>query len=195
MTKDNSASPMMHVSAFRTQSDFVSDLTRFNGMYRMQISASPTLRIGETGPYKRLIDFKKILHAELNEIDEIIEHVGRLEHGCNDYVDGTGQTQLCSSLGALTQLADLLGDIQVFCGSEMLKFGIPQDEVLAIIMLSNFSKLFPDGAHFDDDGKLVKGPDYWKPEPQISKALQNRWALNDSAIDEASDAETSAKEG
>jgi predicted HAD superfamily Cof-like phosphohydrolase len=71
-------------------------------------------------------------------------------------------------------LADLLGDIQVYCASEMAKFGLPLDEVLAIIMRSNFSKLGADGKPiYDERGKVQKGPNYWKwkPEPKIKELL------------------------
>jgi predicted HAD superfamily Cof-like phosphohydrolase len=69
-------------------------------------------------------------------------------------------------------LADLLGDIQVYCASEMAKFGLPLDQVLAIIMQSNFSKLGADGLPiYDERGKVMKGPGYWKPEPKIQAML------------------------
>ncbi len=69
-------------------------------------------------------------------------------------------------------LGDLLGDVQVYCASEMAKFGLPLDEVLAIIMQSNFSKLDADGKPiYDERGKVMKGPGYWKPEPKIQALL------------------------
>ena len=75
-------------------------------------------------------------------------------------------------LEALTMLADLLGDIQVYCASEMSKFGLPLDDVLGIIMQSNFSKLGADGNPiYDERGKVQKGPNYWKPEPKIQALL------------------------
>jgi predicted HAD superfamily Cof-like phosphohydrolase len=77
-------------------------------------------------------------------------------------------------LDLLTALADLLGDIQVYCGSEMVKFGLPIDDVLFIIMQSNFSKMGADGNPiYDERGKLQKGPHYWKPEPKIRELLRS----------------------
>ena len=62
-----------------------------------------------------------------------------------------------------------LCDIQVYCASEMAKFGLPLDKVLAVIMNSNFSKLGADGEPiYDERGKVQKGPNYWKPEPAIA---------------------------
>jgi len=72
----------------------------------------------------------------------------------------------------LVGLADLLGDIQVYCASEMARFGIPNEEVLKIIMESNESKLDADGKPiYNEQGKFMKGPNYWKPEPKIRELL------------------------
>ena len=44
--------------------------------------------------------------------------------------------------------------------------------ILNIIMESNFSKLGPDGKPiYDERGKVLKGPGYWKPEPAIRQYL------------------------
>jgi predicted HAD superfamily Cof-like phosphohydrolase len=49
---------------------------------------------------------------------------------------------------------------------------LPLDQVLAIIMQSNFSKLGADGLPiYDERGKVMKGPNYWKPEPKIQAML------------------------
>jgi len=112
----------------------------------------------------RLKAFKSILGEELDEIDEIIVAAER------------GDNQLA----VLTMLADLLGDIQVYCASEMAKFGLPLDEVLAVIMQSNFSKLGEDGRPiYDERGKVMKGANYWKPEPKISEILAAKMAVAD----------------
>ncbi|EOA05244.1 hypothetical protein HFRIS_008881 [Herbaspirillum frisingense GSF30] len=131
------------------------DIRTFNKLYKLPISDTPTLDIG-VRPESRLQMFKKILSEELDEIDDIVTAV----------LSGK------SELEVLVALADLLGDIQVYCASEMAKFGIPQDEVLSIIMQSNFSKLGEDGLPiYDERGKVMKGPNYWKPEPKISDLL------------------------
>ena len=102
--------------------------------------------------------FKDILMEEVHEIDEII----------------AAQQEGKDPLEVLTMLADLLGDIQVYCASEMAKFGLPLDQVLGIIMQSNFSKLGADGLPiYDERGKVMKGPGYWKPEPKIRALLES----------------------
>lgn len=135
---------------------FSEDIKRFNAMYALPGNDKPTLDIG-VPVVERLRAFKSILGEELDEIDDI---VAAAEKGA-------------PTLELLTMLADLLGDIQVYCASEMRKFGLPQDEVLSIIMQSNFSKLGADGKPiYDERGKVQKGPGYWKPEPKISAMLE-----------------------
>jgi predicted HAD superfamily Cof-like phosphohydrolase len=137
-------------------SSFSEDIKKFNGMYKLPVSAKPTLDVG-VPLIERLQAFKSILSEELNEIDEIVEAA-------------QGQAQ---PLEILTMLADLLGDIQVYCASEMAKFGLPLDQVLGIIMQSNLSKLGADGQPiYDERGKVQKGPNYWKPEPAIQAMLK-----------------------
>lgn len=137
-------------------SEFSKDIEKFNGIYKLPVNKQPTTEIGVPMAV-RLLAFKDILMEEVDEIDDIIKAVDR---GDNPLV-------------VLTMLADLLGDIQVYCASEMAKFGLPLDEVLAIIMQSNFSKLGADGKPiYDERGKVMKGPDYWKPEPKIQELLE-----------------------
>lgn len=136
-------------------STFSNDIEKFNGIYKLAVNTTPTLQVG-VPVADRLRAFKHILNEEVDEIDEIITAI---ENGA-------------PSLEVLTMLADLLGDIQVYCASEMKKFGLPLDEVLAIIMQSNFSKLGADGNPiYDERGKVQKGPNYWKPEPKIKAML------------------------
>ena len=144
-------------------STFSKDIEKFNGIYKLPVNPAPTLDVG-VPVAERLKAFKSILNEEVDEIDEIIEAV-----------EGDAPP-----LEVLTMLADLLGDIQVYCASEMAKFGLPLDEVLAIIMQSNFSKLGIDGKPiYDERGKVQKGPNYWKPEPKIKELLSTLRAAND----------------
>ena len=110
----------------------------------------------------RLRVFKNMILEELDEIEDIVINI---ERGA-------------SRLEMLTELADLLGDLQVYCASEMVRFQIPVDAVLGIIMASNFSKLGEDGKPIKrSDGKVMKGPNYWKPEPAILKLLTEELKL------------------
>jgi predicted HAD superfamily Cof-like phosphohydrolase len=133
---------------------FAKRIAVMNAMYKLPAQSSPTL---PTDPADRLRKFKATLLDEVNEIDEIVTAI----EGKADPLD------------ALVAVADLLGDVIVYCRSEALKYGIPLEEVLAIIMDSNESKLGADGKPiYDCNGKFLKGPNYWKPEPMIKELLR-----------------------
>ncbi len=96
----------------------------------------------------------------MDEVHEIDEIVASAERGA-------------PPLDLAVAIADLLGDVIVYCRSEALKYGIPLEEVLSIIMDSNESKLGADGKPiYDSNGKFLKGPNYWKPEPKIKELLE-----------------------
>lgn len=150
----------------------------FNGMYKLPISPIPgtdaelqwqkekfperNLQSNIEASCKRMIDFfGTILANELREHEDI---VAKLEEG-ND-------APYESDIAFLTDLADLLSDIIVYCASEMVRYGIPIQDTLRIIMDSNFSKLDENGNPiYDATGKVMKGPNYWKPEPKIMAML------------------------
>jgi predicted HAD superfamily Cof-like phosphohydrolase len=143
--------------------EFDQEIKRFNTMYGLPTLDTPGMPyVGDANQtareklVARLRNFKDILREELDEVDEII---AKIEVG-----DAPDEV--------LTDLADWLGDIQVYCASEMRKFGLDNSGVLGVIMASNFSKLGKDGKPiFDDRGKVMKGPDYWRPEPMIRKYI------------------------
>ncbi|WP_244111642.1 pyrophosphatase [Burkholderia cepacia] len=137
-----------------TDLTFANRIADMNAMYKLPAQPSPVL---PAAPADRLRKFKATLLDEINEIDDIVTDVER-------QVD---------PLDVLVAVADLLGDVIVYCRSEALKYGIPLEEVLSIIMDSNESKLGADGKPiYDDNGKFLKGPTYWKPEPKIRELLQ-----------------------
>jgi predicted HAD superfamily Cof-like phosphohydrolase len=135
-------------------SDFFSRVQAFNRMYGLPTPNTPT--IGHVVDLRnRLVDFKRILTEEVNEVDEIILAI----------------EQRKSPEEILTMLADWLGDVVVYASSEALRHGIPIRTVLDIIMDSNASKLGEDGKPIIRDGKVQKGPNYWKPEPKIQDLI------------------------
>ena len=102
--------------------------------------------------------FKATLLDEVHEIDEIVE---LSKHGG-------------APVDTLVAMVELLGDIVVYCRSEALKYGLPLEAVLDIIMDSNESKLDEQGNPiYDANGKFLKGPNYWKPEPKIKALLED----------------------
>jgi hypothetical protein len=149
-------------------SQFSQALIAFNAMYRLPVADAPNIISSQ-----RLRDLKKILLDEVNEIDEVIDLVAQAEEARDLQLPNSPDAELT----ALTALADLMGDLQVYCGSEMAKWGLPLDAVLSIIMESNMSKLGADGKPiYDETGKVLKGPGYWKPEPRIRALLESLYA-------------------
>jgi predicted HAD superfamily Cof-like phosphohydrolase len=134
--------------------DFARRIAAMNAMYKLPASASPVLPEDVVG---RLKKFKATLMDEVHEIDQIVDLA---EQG------GT-------PIDILVAMADLLGDVIVYCRSEALKYGLPLEQVLDVIMDSNESKLGIDGKPiYDANGKFLKGPNYWKPEPKIKALLE-----------------------
>lgn len=132
---------------------FKERIHKMNEMYKLPINRTPTLL---PDPIDRLLKFKATLTDEINEIDEIVDKI-RNEH---------------PEIEVKVAIADLLGDIIVYCRSEALKYGLPLEEVLSIIMDSNESKLGADGKPiYDHNDKFLKGPNYWKPEAKIEALL------------------------
>ncbi len=75
--------------------------------------------------------------------------------------------------GDLVEVADALGDLlYILCGT-IIEHGLQHkiDEVFSEIQRSNMSKLGDDGEPiYRDDGKVLKGPHYFKPD--IKKVLE-----------------------
>lgn len=131
---------------------FANRIADMNAMYGLDMTEVPYLWSNFN---ERLDKFKKILLDEVNEIDDIKK-----------------PWVVVNDVDCLVAIADLLGDITVYCRSEAMKYGIPLEQVLDIIMDSNESKLGADGEPIiDENGKFLKGPNYWKPEPKIKKLL------------------------
>jgi predicted HAD superfamily Cof-like phosphohydrolase len=133
---------------------FATRIAAMNAMYKLPANEHPVL---PEDVVSRLTKFKATLMDEVHEIDQIVELAQQ----------GASQTEI------LVAMADLLGDVIVYCRSEALKYGLPLEEVLDIIMDSNESKLGADGKPvYDSNGKFLKGPGYWKPEPKIKTLLE-----------------------
>lgn len=136
--------------------NFDNDIEHFNRIYKLEQfwNADPQAMA------ERLKIFKNLIAEELTEIEDIIK---KLEAGT--YAD---------KLSARTDIADLCGDLMVFSASEMERFQLPISDTLSVIMQSNFSKLGEDGQpiYRESDGKVMKGPNYWKPEPLLAELIE-----------------------
>ena len=131
--------------------EFIADIFKFHKMYWLPTPEYP--RTDHLPVVERMRDFKRIMLEEVSEVDAIVATAG------DNHMDD------------LTNLADWLGDMIVYAASEMMRYGIPIDKTLEIIMDSNFSKLDENGEPIYVGGKVEKGPGYWKPEPKLKEML------------------------
>lgn len=174
---------------------FETRILAMNTRYELPVNQSPSLVLGEPVG-ARLAKFKRALQKELDEIDVILYKVSCWETGATPLWENLGETYKTGprdrlvppvdptqdgtmepwpvdELEILTDIADLGTDLQVYILSEMAKFGIPQLASFNIVMDSNESKLDDDGKPTKDgDGKFLKGPNYWKPEPKLRSMLE-----------------------
>lgn len=140
--------------------DFYRAIERFNEIYRLPSNEQPTLL-----PSARIQNFQDIMREEVEEGTDIAKKYDAL-------VNANGTLEGAAKVEVLADMADWLGDIIVYCASEARRWGLPMDRVLGVIMESNFSKLDADGNPiYDDRGKVMKGPSYWKPEPRLREML------------------------
>jgi hypothetical protein len=173
-------------------------IKRMNTMYSLPINQTPTLDGLNESPVTRLAGFLKTFRAEISEgldieayliVREMLqknEPVGNAQ--ITDVIDKLGikdaahVAKLHASIVALIEtndpeefdrqvlvmLADWFADMVVYIRSEALKFGIPLESILAVVMGSNFTKLNSDGEPIkDSNGKVLKGPNFVPPEQHI----------------------------
>lgn len=126
----------------------------FNKMYRLPVAEKPGFAALNQSIADRIRNFHQTL---ADEVDELLE------------IDANG-----AEIDILVEMADLLGDVCVYCNSEAVKYGIPLDQVLEIIMDSNKSKLDENNNPiYDAAGKVLKGNLYWRPESKIKTLLES----------------------
>ena len=142
-------------------SEFYADIDRFNRMYRLPAPEAPHALGAE-----QVRRFHSILSEEVAEGLDLASRYEGLEE------QHAGAVPPAACLELLTELSDWLGDLVVYCASEARRWGVPLPEILRVIMASNFSKLGADGQPiYDERGKVMKGPGYWRPEPKIREVL------------------------
>ena len=140
-------------------SDTFKQIKRFNDVFGLNRFSRPT-GLG----VRRLQDFMSILSEELAEGEEIRDLYQKI---------GDESPMREDELEILTEMADWLADLVVYCLSEGYRWGLPMEEVLDAVMKSNFSKLDDDGKPvFDERGKVLKGKNFVAPETMIKGILK-----------------------
>ena len=143
--------------------EFMQDIELMNNMFELPVNKSI---IPDSELADKLIKFHKTLSDEVSEILDIAEPLNTPK-----FVDGMPHYPTVD-INHYVALADLLGDVIVYCASEAVKHGIPIDDVLRAIMASQWSKLGANGEVIkDSNGKFLKGPNYKPPEDGIKLVL------------------------
>lgn len=138
--------------------NFFKAISKFNSMYRLPQPPKPTLEFQRLEAFQgNSASTQSILREECDEGMDVI-----MKYACSE-----------SDADVLTAQADWLGDMIVYCTSELERYGLNPETVLGIIMDSNFSKLDKNGLPiYDERGKVMKGPGYWKPEPKLKAYIE-----------------------
>ena len=169
LTKEQLATLLKGTSAH----SFSFNIGRMHDIYRLPTNSAPTLdatKLGNDSAINRLRKFKQTLLDEVGEVDQIIEKLYMAEeaaaYGYLDMVKDMEQD-------ILTDIADWLSDIIVYCRSEAMKFGLPLEDTLNAVMGSNFTKLASDGVpKYDANGKFLKDmTNFIPPEAAIKTML------------------------
>lgn len=104
--------------------------------------------------------------ADLGEAKNLLRYTLMKEEN-DEYLEAANNNDL-------TEVADALGDmLYILCGT-ILEHGLQHkiEEVFEEIQSSNMSKLGHDGKPiYREDGKVLKGPNYFKPD--ISRILND----------------------
>jgi hypothetical protein len=141
---------------------YENSVVEMNKRYDLPVPSHPVLYDDTVA---RLKHFKDIILEEISEVDDIIADIEAL---------GPEPTreQVVTVLG---DIADWLADIQVYCTSEIRKYGIPNELSLRLVMKSGLTKLDENGNPIKDErGKFLKGPNYVPPEPDLREMIQSR---------------------
>ena len=130
---------------------FMDDIKKFNTMYKLPCNDKP-IDLG----IDKMNDMFSIIQEEVQEFSDILMSYSKNK----------------TDITILTELSDLLGDIVVYCNTFAKQWGIDMESTIGIIMQSNFSKLDRNGNVVTDTrGKVMKGENYWKPEPKIEELI------------------------
>lgn len=145
------------------ESVFQQDCVLMNMMYQVN-PEKPGMTVPTSS---ELNGFRCTLVDEVSEVDEIVNR-------CQDYeeCDKTSPEAEELKVEIIVAFVDWIVDIQVFCMSQCLRYGINPVPAMQVVMDSNFTKLGADGKPiFDENKKFLKGPNYKKPEPAIREMI------------------------
>jgi hypothetical protein len=117
----------------------------------------------------------KAIHTDSNAIKSPIHTLNSISGpiaALNRAVDRLFSSEI--TLENITpKLQAFIIEIIGLCTWRMSELGVNPATIMFLIMQSNFSKLDENGNPiYDERGKVLKGPNYWKPEPKIREYIE-----------------------
>ena len=143
-------------------------VTQFHQTFNHPVAMSPTMQSREW----RLLRARMILE-EAAEAVQALGFAGDLRIRMTDgpIIDLHGF--LADEDIDLTKVAKELSDIDYVVQGTNVGMGLPAEAVATCTHDSNMSKVGPDGKPiYREDGKVLKGPTYFKAEPRIAGLLE-----------------------
>lgn len=116
-------------------------------------------------PFQKLWEFQAAYNQARSTVPNLPEDAklrklrkDLLEEEFNEYLTGEENNDL-------VEIADALADIIYIAYGTGVTYGLPMDEIFDEVHRSNMSKLGEDGKPiYREDGKVLKGPNYFKPD-------------------------------
>ena len=125
--------------------DYEEQVKQFHELMQMDINA----------PYS--IDLLKLRQKLINE------EVSELNVEINALIDELEKTKTVNKQTKIKMFKEL-ADLQYVLSGMVVAFGIPMEQIFARVQKSNLSKLVNGKPLKREDGKVLKGPNYQKPD-------------------------------
>lgn len=130
------------------------------------------------GSGEELVEF---LHASCRNKDEFKQAFGEFLVGLKKaYHKQADKPFPKNNLERVTAQADAIVDRLYFTFGDAVEIGVDIQPVYDIVQDANMSKLFTDEetgekyAKYNDEGKIMKSPDFWSPEEKIAEEIERQ---------------------
>lgn len=119
---------------------------------------------------EKVKDFQIAFKSNVSDVSKLPNDKERqlriklLKEEFDEYIDGEENNDI-------VEIADALGDMMYIILGTAVSYGLPLEEIFNEIHNSNMSKLENGKPIFREDGKVLKGSNYFKPD--IKKYLKS----------------------
>lgn len=127
-----------------------------------------------TTPYHKVKKFHEIYDCNIGNSAKFPDTEER-ELRKNLLIEEFEEYLLAEAEDDLVEVADALGDMLYIIYGTAVSYGLPINEIFDEIHNSNLSKLDENGLPIRrDDGKILKGPNYFRPDISAIIEVANR---------------------